>query len=162
MLYSPDISPRNAVQAAPTMPGIAGGWHSQSASRTRLPHFSDCPCPGCVDSLVEFDPVSQYPVLLLVLYVSHDLRLPKKISSENFVRYTDGKRSARPFHRCKVHVQQSSFRLHFDSSLFALLPYCCTRDTRMWVKNRVLSQDGASPGFSSRRLLNTNSSARTS
>ena len=61
-----------------------------------------------------------------IMYVSYDLRLTKKILSEHFVPHIDGKRSARPFHRCKVHVQQSSFSLHFDSSLFALLPYCCT------------------------------------
>ena len=97
-----------------------------------------------------------------ILYVSYDLRLTTKISSENFVPHIDGKRSARPFHRCKVHVQQSSFSLHFDSSLFALLPYCCTGDTRMWVRNMVDSRDGASPRCFSRCLLNSNSSARTS
>ena len=58
-----------------------------------------------------------------ILYVSHNLRLPKKIFVRKF-RAIQRWKAERETFRCKVHVQQSSFSLYFDSSLFALLPYC--------------------------------------
>ena len=62
-----------------------------------------------------YGPISLYRTFGMFQY----LRL--QILSEMFEPYLDGKRRARRFQRGIVRLQQSSFSLHFDSSLFAVL-----------------------------------------